>query len=539
MRDFSSPGRSTVYADNGMIATSHPMASSAGLDVLKAGGNAVDAALAAAAILNVVEPHMTGIGGDCFALVSDPRQNNQVTAYSGAGRAPAATDVDALRAAGLTSIPGFHPAAVTIPASIATWVELAENVGRFPLERALRPAAALARDGFRVAPRVASDWAKLEAKLRQHPHARQQLLKNDAAPKAGDRMTLPQLANTFDAVADGGLDAFYSGWVADDLVATLNALGGVHTLEDFARADHCQQVETISGPFAGLDVVELPPGNQGILALMMLNMLERLIPDPSRVPALSAKRYHLMMEAARLAYTARDAHLADPTSMRAPVEHLLSDALADELAARIDPSRRTADLGPVPESSGGNTIYLTVVDRDGMACSFINSVYSSFGSAIVGEKSGVWLHNRGQGFTLEAGHANELAPNKRPMHTLAPAMATTDGKPSLSFGVMGADFQPMGHVYVLTNMQHYGMDPQAALDFPRVFLNLGGQPGGTGLLVEPSVPSNIAGELMAMGHTVAFHSEAWGGGQVIQIDHDRGVLIGGSDPRKDGIALGY
>ncbi|MBI1385673.1 MAG: gamma-glutamyltransferase [Rhizobiales bacterium] len=529
MRNLHLPGRSPVVATNAMCATSHPLASLAAIEAMKDGGNAVDAALAAAAVLVVVEPAMTGIGGDCFAMVHAPGKGLRLV--SGAGKAPAGLTAGELRDRGLAQIARGRPEAVTVPCAVDAWCRLSADFGKLALERVLAPAIALAENGFAVAQRVASDWNEVSAHLAVHPGSRKHLLAGGRAPRMGDVVRFPALAATLREIASKGRDGFYSGWVAEDLVATLRAMGGVHTLEDFAAAE-ALTVDPIELAWHGRDVLEFPPSNQGVMALMMLQIAERLAPMKDAGP-LSARRYHLLMEGARLAYTARAAHLADPAHAKVPIGHLLSDALADELAARIDPCRRTEDLGPVPASAGSDTIYLCVVDSDGMAVSFINSVYNSFGSGITGDRSGVWLHNRGQGFTLEEGHPNELAPGKRPMHTLVPAMVTENGQPSIVFGVMGADFQPMGHVYVLTNMLQYGMDPQEALDFPRLFFQ------GDHLSAEDGVPEAVCAELRAMGHGVQRRIDPWGGGQIIRIDRERGVLIAGSDHRKDGCALGY
>jgi gamma-glutamyltranspeptidase/glutathione hydrolase len=284
-------------------------------------------------------------------------------------------------------------------------------------------------------------------------------------------------------------------------------------------------------PYGGIELVELPPNNQGVVALILLKMLAKLGRLSDSLAA--AERYHLMMEAARMAYGIRDAFVADPEMAEVPVEYMLSDAAIGDLVRRIDRTKRTPDLGPLPRPSGSDTIYLTVVDESGMAVSFINSLFSAFGSGITTRKTGVVFHNRGQGFVLDSKHPNCIAPRKRPMHTLAPAMAMKDGLPYLSFGVMGAAFQPMGHVYVITNMLDYGMDPQEALDAPRAFFE------GHELLIEEGVPDATADRLESMGHTVRVREEPWGGGQIVCFDRTHGVLIGASDARKDGCALGY
>jgi gamma-glutamyltranspeptidase/glutathione hydrolase len=317
--------------------------------------------------------------------------------------------------------------------------------------------------------------------------------------------------------------------VARDIVAELGELGGLHTLADFT-AQRCEYVEPISVSYRGLEIVELPPSNQGIVALILLKVLERV-----GLPAepVSVERYHVQIEAARLAFAMRDAFVADPAMAKVPVEHMLSDAVIEDLAARLDRNRRRNDLGPLPQPPGSDTVYFAVVDEKGMAVSFINSLYDDFGSGIVTRETGIVLHNRGKGFVCDPAHANCIAPRKRPMHTLVPAMAYKDGAPYMAFGVMGAHFQPMGHAYVITNMRDYGMDPQAAIDTPRVFFD------GERVLVEEGVPGHVVAGLAALGHEVGTRTMPWGGAQVVLIDRAEGVLAGASDPRKDGMALGY
>jgi gamma-glutamyltranspeptidase / glutathione hydrolase len=355
------------------------------------------------------------------------------------------------------------------------------------------------------------------------------LFKDGAVPRAGDVMRFPALAETLRVIAREGREGFYAGAVAEDIVGELNALGGLHTLDDFA-AQRASYVTPISVTYRGAELWELPPSNQGIVALMMLKMLERIaLPsDP-----ISVERYHVQLEAARLAFAMRDTFVADPEKADVPVAHLLSDDVIDDLAARVDRKRRRDDLGPLPQPAGSDTVYFAIVDEDGMAVSFINSLYEEFGSGIVSRKTGVVLHNRGKGFVCDPGHRNCIAPHKQPMHTLVPAMVLKDGEPHMVLGVMGAHFQPMGHVYVMTNMFHYGMDAQTAIDAPRAFFE------GDAVLVEESVPEAVVAGLRQLGHQVAPRRMPWGGAQAVLIDREKGVLAGASDPRKDGMALGY
>ncbi|MFZ4809007.1 MAG: gamma-glutamyltransferase [Hyphomicrobiaceae bacterium] len=529
MRTFHLPGRSPVYARNAMVATSHPLASLAAIEMLRKGGNAVDAAITASAVQAVVEPAMTGIGGDCFAMIAKPG-SDKIIALNASGRAPAAATADWYKKKGISQIEMQSPHAVTVPGAIDGWVRLVTDHGTKPLSDILAPAIEYAAGGFAVAPRVAHDWSRVATKLEAHAGSRRHLLPNGRTPRAGEVIAFPALAKTLEAIAAKGREGFYGGEVGADIVATLNALGGLHTLDDLA-AQSCAYVDPISVPYNGVELCELPPNNHGIVALILLKMLARL--GPLSESPTSARRYHVMNEAARLAYALRDTFVADPAMAKVPVDHMLDDAVIADLVKRIDPSRRTPDLGPVPKPGGSDTIYLSIVDKDGMVVSFINSVFSSFGSGIVTERTGVVLHNRGQGFVLDPAHPNCIAPRKRPMHTLVPAMALKDGKPLLSFGVMGAAFQPMGHVYVLTNILDYGMDVQEAIDCPRVFFE------GAELQIEEGVPPDTATRLAQMGHKVSIREEPWGGSQAVLIDRANGVLVGGSDARKDGMAIGY
>ena len=527
MRDFHLPGRSPVYAREGMAATSHPLATLAAIETLKAGGTAADAAVTAVATLCVVEPAMTGIGGDCFCLVAKP--DAPVWGYNGSGRAAAAVTTEKLLAQGMPhKIPATSPHAVTVPGAIEAWAAILKAHGRFGLDRALAPAIRYAEDGFPIAPRVGYDWAQQVDKLKAHAGAAAYYLPGGHAPVVGEVVRLPALATTLKAIAAGGARAFYEGPIAADIAATVQALGGLLAVEDLAR--HTGDiVKPISTSYRGLDVVELPPNGQGLTALVLLNILETF--DLGKLDPHGAERFHLALEAARLAFAVRDTHIADPAFMREPVAGLLDKGFARKLSGLLDPDKRVPlPKAPVP---GSDTVYLTVVDRDRTAVSLINSLYSPFGTGICTEKTGIMLHNRGSGFVLDADHPNTVAPGKRPMHTIIPALAMRDGRCVMPFGVMGADYQPMGHAHVISNIVDYGMDVQQAIDSPRVFfLDEASE-------VEHGVSAEAIAGLKARGHTVVVRPAPHGGGQAISIDWERGLLIGGSDPRKDGCALGY
>ena len=533
MRNFHFPGRSPVLARTAMVATSHPASTLAAIEMLKSGGNAVDATIAAVAVQCVVEPQMTGIGGDCFAILWKPgkgKAKGKLIGLNASGRAPKAATAAWYAKAGIKAIETTSPHAVTVPGAIDGWARLLADHGTRSLAEVLAPAIEQAEAGYPVTARVAYDWAHLEAKVKLHPGARQHLLIDGKTPKAGDLVPCKELARTLKLIAKGGRDAFYSGEVAEDMVSELKAMGGLHTLADFA-AQSSTYVDPIWVNYQGHDICELPPNLHGIVALIMLNMLKKLgklDADPT-----GTQRYHMLMEAARLAYDARDIFVADPDMADVPIDTMLSDGFAAELAGRIDPKKRTENLGPIPEPKGSDTVCLSVADKDGMVVSFINSVFAGFGSGIVTRKTGIVLHNRGQGFVLDPKHRNCIGPRKRPLHTLVPAMAMKDGRPSFSFGVMGAAFQPIGHVYAVTNLLDYGMDPQEAVDGPRVFFENGN------VEVEQSVPKKTFDGLKAMGHPVVWRRDPWGGAQMIAFDWEKHLFTGASDPRKDGMALGY
>jgi gamma-glutamyltranspeptidase / glutathione hydrolase len=524
-RDFQLPGRSPVMATEGMAATSHPFATLAAIDTLRAGGTAADAAVAAVATLCVVEPHMTGIGGDCYALVSKP--DKPVWGYNGSGRAGATASLEALRAQGLSEI-GASIHAVTLPGALDAWDALLKEHGRFGLDRNLQTAIKYAENGFPVAPRVAWDWSRYVDKLKTSPGATKHYLFNGRPPKQGDVIRFPALAQTLKTIGTKGARAFYEGEIAEDMAQTLGKLGSFQTAEDFAnhRGD---KVTPISTNYRGLDLIEIPPNGQGIVALVMLNILENF--DVKALDPFGPERMHLMLEAARLAYAMRDTHVADIDHMRMPVADLISKKFGKELAGHIDPNKRSK-LPDAP-TPAGDTIYLTVVDKDRTAVSFINSLYSAFGLGVCTEKTGIMLTNRGACFTLEPDHPNTFGPNKRPLHTIIPGMTLEKGRCDMSFGVMGGAYQPMGHAQIVLHMRDDKMDVQQAIDAPRYFFE------GEKVLVEHGTPAKTIEGLKAMGHDVAFAALPWGGAQTIKIDWDRGVLIGGSEPRKDGLALGY
>jgi len=526
-RDFMQPGRSPAIAENGMVATSHPLATMAALDVLREGGNAVDAAVAAVAVQGVVDPHMTGIGGDCFAILAPA--NGPVVSINGSGTSPAGASLEALLARGLAAIPDSGPESVTIPGAVATWCRLVERHGRFDMGRILAPAIAFAQEGYRVTPRVFLDWDRGQDRLRAHPAAARQFLRDDRPPQVGDRMSNPALARTLQAIATSGRAAFYEGEVAADIVATLRALGGVHSEADFAGF---QPLDTtpIGAPYRGFELLECPPNGQGLAALIIARILDGFdLTDPALG---EADRIHLLAEASKAAYRQRDRLVADPAHIRFRLDDVLGDAPIARLRAPIDLSRASpAAAWDLPAHR--DTVYVSVVDRDRNVVSLINSIFMTFGSGIYAEKSGVLLQNRGCGFSLQPGHANAYGPSKRPLHTIIPAMLRQSGVPVMSFGVMGGQYQATGHAAFLSQVLDRGLNPQQAAEAPRSFAF------GDTLSLETGFDETIATDLALRGHHVEWSPDPLGGCQAIWIDHERGLLVGGSDPRKDGMALGY
>ncbi len=527
MRDFELPGRSTAYGQHGMAATSHPQATLAALDVLRAGGNAVDAAVAAVAVQCVVEPQMTGIGGDCFVLYAPA--SGGVVALNGSGRVPAALTLEHLLGSGITAIGAGSPHAVTVPGAVAGWQLLLERHGTRGLDELLRPAIRCAEDGFPVTPRVAFDWRRDQAALEGCQAGRDYYLPGGKAPEEGRLMRFPALARTLRRIAEGGARAFYEGELAGRMVASLRGFGGLHGEADFAAAS-AEFVEPIHAAYRDTVVYECPPNGQGIVALLILNMLERF--DLKALGQDTAARLHVLAEAARLAFRDRDAALCDTAHGEMPVARLLDKGYASALAALIDPGRRMAAMPPPLLDAHPDTVYLTVVDKDLNAVSFINSIYDGFGSGLVCPDTGVLFHSRGRAFRVDPDHPNALAPGKRPMHTIIPGLAFRGGELWCSFGVMGGNYQPVGQAHFVTRLVDDGLDPQAALDAPRIM----SYPGD--LEVEAGIGRSARLGLAQRGHRLVDTEAPLGGGQAILVDRRRGVLIGGSDPRKDGLALG-
>ena len=539
MRDFHLPGRSTAYAANGMCATSHPFAAQEAVNVLRGGGNAVDAAVTAALMLGMLEPAMTGIGGDMFALVWKPGEDKP-RGLNASGRAPAALDAAMLRDQGHETIPLDSAHAATVPGAIDGFNTLLRDHGTQEWEQVLAPSIRLAREGHPVAPKAAYDWIE-EGVGKLSGAARRHFLLNDRAPKAGEIFAYPAKAEALELIAKHGRAGFYEGPVAEDMVGSLKAMGGVHTLDDFANTA-ATWVEPISGDYRGATLWELPPNGQGATAILMAKILEGF--DLPSMDPFGAERAHLEAETTRLAYHARNCLIADADTPGAAerLAHMLSDETVDAMRGQIDPLHMRPDLlaeADALHALGPNgaphrdTIYLTVVDGDRMMVSLIYSVFHAFGGGLASDKFGIGFQNRGGGFSLVEGHPNALAGGKRPMHTIIPAMLSRGSAPLATFGVMGGQYQSCGHARAISNLLDYGMDPQEVMDGARCF------PQDGKLDVERGYAADVVEQLHVMGHTINRDIGPIGGGQMIVLDAANGCLVGGSDPRKDGVALGY
>lgn len=525
MRDFHQPGRSTVFASNGICATSHPLAAKTAIDILERGGNAMDAAIAGAILLGICEPQMTGIGGDCFVLFS-PAGTDDVLALNGSGRAPMAANAGGLRAKGLTTVPKTGAEAVTIPGAVEAFCHLSDSHGRLGLDTLLAPSIHYAHEGVPIAPRVALDWP-IAAKCLNAEGQRHYLL--DGKPgRTGQIFRAPGQAEVLKRLAKHGRRAFYEGEVAEDMIQALQSQGGVHTARDFADTC-CTPTMPVAGTYKGQELLEHPPNGQGATAILMLNMLKHF--NIAAMDPFGSERAHIEAEVAKLAYDARNRFIADPDHT-ARLDHMLAPETAAKLAALVNPKRAMPAAAPISEMVHKDTIYITVVDRDRMAVSLIYSIFSGFGSGIASPKFGILLQNRGSGFNLTPGHPNELGGGKRPMHTIIPGMLKQDGRVVMPFGVMGGAYQPNGHARFVSNMVDFGMEPQAAIDAPRCFADAGE------LRIERGYSDKVRQELSDMGHKIVIPEQPIGGAQAIRI-HDNSVLEGASDPRKDGCALGY
>jgi gamma-glutamyltranspeptidase/glutathione hydrolase len=523
-------GRSTVYAPNGIVATSQPLATGAALRVLQDGGNAFDAAVTAAAVLNVVEPHMTGIGGDVFALFWSAREG-RLLGLDASGRSGSLVSADTLVALGLEDVPYRGARAITVPGALSGWAALLEEFGTMSLADALAPAIEIAQGGFPVTPIISSQWRGTEEILRSDPGARATfLLDGNRGPAAGEWFRNPDLAETFSSVSREGPGTLYGGALGGRIVQTIRELGGFITLDDL-RDHRPEWISPISVDFLGYEVWELPPSGQGIAALQMLKILEPF--DLAGMGHNSPAYLHHLVEAKKLAFADISRYVSDRDHLEGDALDLLADHYLAARRTLIDPGTAADRVDPGRPYSSGETIYLSVADREGNMVSFINSIFEYFGSGVVAPGTGFVLQNRGAGFTLREGHPNRIGPGKRPFHTLIPGFVTRNGSPVMAFGVMGGSMQPQGHVQLLLNLLVFCMDPQAAVDAPR-FRSYEGKR----LALETPIGPDVRRALESLGHRLIDESGVAFGGAQLVLRLDRG-WAGASDPRKDGMAAGH
>ena len=523
--------RSPAVGRRGMIATSQSLSSAAGLKVLQSGGNAIDAAVTAAAVLAVIEPSMNGIGGDLLALVYDAK-TKKIYGLDSTGRSAHAATPAEYASRGITEMPSHGPLTVDVPGVVEGWHQLLKRFGTIDLGSALAPAIAFARDGFPVAELMANEWQVHEPTLAADPPTAATFLPNGAPPRMGEIFTNPRLARSLETIAAEGRDAFYRGSIARAIVADIKARDGLLELRDFA--DHSADwVEPITTNYRGYDLLEMPPSTQGFVALEMLNIMEGF--DIRALGHNSADYLHIVCEAKRIAFADRSTFLADRDHMaKGALPRLISKEYAASRRREINMAKAAAKYSP--DFAGvdlGDTIYLSAADGDGNVISFIQSLFNSFGAGFVAGDTGITLHNRGSGFTLQSGHPNEIGPHKRPLHTLVPAMLAKDGRPLMAFGVMGGDNQAQAHAQIVANVVDFGMHVQEAGDAARV-RHLGAE-----LAVESGIGEEVRRSLAARGHVVVDGRGSVGGYQAIWIDPDSNVLLGGSDLRKDGLAIGW
>ncbi len=529
--DSTRSTRSMVMARNGMVATSQPLAAQAGLAVLREGGNAIDAAVATAAVLNVVEPMSTGIGGDMFAIAWIANEKKLV-GLNGSGRSSRHATVKHYREKSYERIPLYHADAVSVPGAFAGWAELHRKYGSLPMSRLLADAIRYAEDGFPVSEIIASSWESHVEFARDADFAATYLVREGdsyRAPRLGETFRQGDLAQTFRILAEKGPDAFYRGEIAEKIARCLKSRGALIDAEDLSRHSSTW-VEPVSTNFHGYEVHELPPNGQGITVLQMLNILEEF--DLKALGHNSAEYLHLVIEAKKFAFADRDRFIADPSTRPLPIDTLISKKYAARIRSRLDRDRSTVQPKSVLAEST-DTVYLTTADREGNVVSFINSIFHGFGSHVVVPGTGICLQNRGALFSLDPEHLNRIEPSKRPFHTIIPGFVLKDGKPYMSFGVMGGDFQPQGHTQVLLNHIVFGMSPQEMGERARV-----SESGGE-VYVESGVSEDVCEALRKKGHRVNRKGGSYGGYQAILIDPKTGVYWGGSDNRKDGCVVGY
>lgn len=536
--------RSVTVAQHGIVAASVPLAAEVGRDILKQGGNAVDAAIAANAMLGLVEPMSCGIGGDLFVIYWD-NKTQKLYGLNASGRSPYKLNRDVFKEKGLTDIPGTGVLCWNVPGCVQGWEDLRARFGTKSMAEILEPAIAYADGGFPVSEIIANGWRVMAAGLRKWPDTAKTYLPDGHPPVEGEIFRNPYLAASYRAIASEGSSAYYKGAIGKKIVDFSEANGGYLSMKDLAD-HHSDWVEPVSTNYRGYDVWELPPNGQGIAALQMLNLIEPY--DVRKMGRGSPEWYHLFVEAKKLAFADRAKFYADPEFNKLPTEELISKPYAARRGKLLDMQSAARDVeAGDPRLAKGDTIYLTAVDKDRNCCSLIQSNFGAFGSYVVPGDVGFVIQNRGESFALDDTHLNRLEPHKRPFHTIIPAMVTKDGKPWLSFGVMGGDMQAQGHVQIVIDLIDFDMNVQAAGDEARIRHDgsataTGGaaRPGGGDVVVEPSVRPEVIEVLVKKGHKVSTgRGQGFGGYQAIQIDWKLGVLRGATEPRKDGCAAGY
>ena len=532
--------RSEVIARNGMAATSQPLATQVALDILKKGGNAIDAAIAANAVLGVVEPTGAGIGGDLFAMIWSA-DKGKLYGLNGSGRSPRSLKFEYFKDNGFEFIPSYGPLPVSVPGCVDAWYEIHDMFGRLPMKDILQPAINYAREGFPVTEVIAYYLDKETSTLKEYPNIKEVYMPGGKAPSKGEIFKNPLLANTLEKIAKGGRNEFYRGSIARQIDAFMKKQGGFLSYDDLSR-HHSEWVEPVSTNYRGYEVWELPPNGQGIAALQMLNILEGY--DIATMGFGSAEYIHLFTEAKKLAFEDRARYYTDPLFQSVPVTQLISKKYAAERRKLIDP-QKAAKVYNAGVLEGGNTVYLTVADKYGNIVSLIQSNYRGMGSGMCPTGLGFVLQDRGEMFSLEKGHANVYAPGKRPFQTIIPAFITKDKRPWVSFGVMGGDMQPQGHVQIVVNLIDFKMNLQEAGDAPRMHHTGSSEPTGQQmtdggiLLLESGFRTEVIQKLMSMGHIIQWDLGGYGGYQAIMWDNKNKVWFGASESRKDGQASGY
>ncbi|MBN1327996.1 MAG: gamma-glutamyltransferase [Candidatus Heimdallarchaeota archaeon] len=531
MYEFRASHRSMIVSKNGMVASSQPLAVQAGIDILKKGGNAIDAAIAVATTLNVVEPMSTGIGGDAFALIYS-KKDNKLHALNASGWSSENSSIDFFKNKEMDEIPLYGIHSISVPGAVSGFEKALEEFGTMSLKEVLQPAIYYAENGFPVSELIAFSWNRAEQKLNEYPSTAKTYLPNGSAPKVGDIHYSKDIANTFKLIAKGGAEEFYKGSIAKKIITYCNANGGYFTADDFASFE-AEWVQPISSNYKDYDVYQCPPNGQGIAILLGLNIVKGFELD-SMIHN-SAQYLHLLIEAKKLAWADLRTFASDPHFNNLPVDELLSEDYSIKQRNRIDLNKAAENIPPGLDWSSGDTVYLSVVDKDRNVVSFINSLYNGFGSGHVAEGTGICLQNRGSLFSLDPKHLNSLQPRKRPFHTIIPGMVMQNGLPVLNFGCMGGDVQPQGQMQIFLNLIEFNMNIQQAIEAPR-FRHY----DDNHIALERGINEITRAQLLLKGHKIGNDiGEFFGGAQGIAIDNERDVLFGGSDLRRDGSAIGY